>query len=90
MEEKGPTGMLSLDQLLQILGECSGDEQITAQGEDVLDREFDALGYDSLVLLETSAQLKHRHDIDIPEDVIRDLKTPRAVLEYVNVPASRD
>ncbi|GAA3501010.1 acyl carrier protein [Streptomyces griseoincarnatus] len=82
--------MLSSDQLLQILSECSGDEQALTQGDDILDREFEVLGYDSLVLLETSAQLKHRYDIDIPEDVIRDLKTPRAVLEYVNVPASRN
>jgi act minimal PKS acyl carrier protein len=79
--------MLSIDQLLQVLSECSGDEQALAQGDDILDREFEVLGYDSLVLLETSAQLKHRYDIDIPEDAIRDLKTPRAVLEYVNVPA---
>ncbi|MDP9607954.1 MULTISPECIES: acyl carrier protein [Streptomyces] len=82
--------MLRIDQLLQILSECSGDEQALAQGEDILDREFEDLGYDSLVLLETTAQLKHLYDIDIPEDVIRDLKTPRAVLEYVNVPASRN
>ncbi|MFE6286294.1 acyl carrier protein [Streptomyces sp. NPDC057877] len=82
--------MLTLDQFLEILAECSGDEQTAARGEALLDREFDALGYDSLVLLETSAQLKHRHRIDIPEDVIRDLKTPRAVLEYVNTPAAHD
>ncbi|MEU3194064.1 acyl carrier protein [Streptomyces sp. NPDC006992] len=82
--------MLSLDQLLEILTECSGDQQAAAHGEEVLDREFDMLGYDSLVLLETSAQLKHRYDIDIPEDVIRDLRTPRAVLDYANVPAERD
>ncbi|MDF4248948.1 acyl carrier protein [Streptomyces sp. WMMB303] len=82
--------MLSLDQLMEILTECSGDQQAAAHGEEVLDREFDMLGYDSLVLLETSAQLKHRHDIDIPEDVIRDLRTPRAVLDYANVPAERD
>ena len=82
--------MLRIDQLLPILSECSGDEQALAQGEDILDREFEDLGYDSLVLLETTAQLKHLYDIDIPEDVIRDLKTPRAVLEYVNVPASRN
>lgn len=81
--------MLSIDQFLQILSECSGDEQAVAQGDDILDREFEVLGYDSLVLLETSAQLKHRYGIDISEDVIQDLKTPRAVLEYVNAPASR-
>ncbi|CAM5606747.1 Actinorhodin polyketide synthase acyl carrier protein [Streptomyces alboniger] len=79
--------MLTEDQLLQILSECSGDEALLAQGEDILDREFEALGYDSLVLLETSAQLKHRHGIDIPEDMIRELTTPRAILAYVNVPA---
>lgn len=81
--------MLNLDQLLQILSECSGDDQATAH-DDVIDREFDELGYDSLVLLEMTAQLKHRYDIDIPEDAIRDLKTPRAVLDYVNVPANQD
>jgi act minimal PKS acyl carrier protein len=81
--------MLSSNQLLQILSECSGDEQALTQGDDILDREFEILGYDSLVLLETCAQLKHRYDVDVPEDVISGLKTPRAVLDYVNLPADR-
>lgn len=81
--------MLSADQLLLVLAECSGEEEIRARGEAVLDQEFEILGYDSLVLLETSAQLKHRYGLDIPEDVIRDLSTPRAVLEYVNTSVER-
>ncbi|MEV5981896.1 acyl carrier protein [Streptomyces sp. NPDC052114] len=78
--------MLTLEDLRLILAECAGEDPQELSGEDISDRPFEELGYDSLVLLETSAQLKHRHGVDIPEDVVRELKTARAILEYANAP----
>ncbi|BCK72920.1 actinorhodin polyketide synthase acyl carrier protein [Streptomyces libani subsp. rufus] len=82
--------MLTLEQLRLVLAECAGEDLENLPLDDINDRTFEDLGYDSLVLLETSAQLKHRCGTDIPEDVIRDLKTPRAVLEYVNASAAAE
>ncbi|WP_399931708.1 acyl carrier protein [Streptomyces kanamyceticus] len=79
--------MISLEELRLILAECAGEEPEESAGEDFADRPFEELGYDSLVLLETSAQLKHRHGVDIPEDVIRELKSARAVLDHIRTTA---
>lgn len=82
--------MLTLDDLRQVLEECAGEnEALHTDGDDGFsDVEFAELGYDSLALMETSAALKKRYGIDIPEDRLPELETPRALVDYANNPSS--
>jgi act minimal PKS acyl carrier protein len=82
--------MLTFEQLHQTLVDCAGEDEDVVLGPDSLDRDFADLGYDSLALLETSAQLKSRYGIDISEDTIRDLRTPRALLDHANALPARE
>ncbi|MCO1575098.1 acyl carrier protein [Crossiella sp. SN42] len=76
--------MLTLDQLREVLTQCAGaDEGVNLDG-DILDQDFLELGYDSLALIETTAELRRRFGIEIPEDLVNELETPRAMLDYVN------
>jgi minimal PKS acyl carrier protein len=78
-------GELSLGELVVLLRECAGeDEEIDLTGE-IMDEPFDELGYDSLALFNTVGRLEREHGIRLPEDVVSEAKTPRALLREVNV-----
>lgn len=75
---------MSLDDLIEILRACAGaDEDVTLDGS-VVDTPFDELGYDSLALLETASQVKRRFGVEIGDDEIGELATPRDLLDRVN------
>lgn len=76
--------MLTLDQLSQILVQCAGENESIQLDDQILDRDFTELGYDSLALLETSAQLKRQFGIDIADEDIGELTTPRLMLKHAN------
>jgi act minimal PKS acyl carrier protein len=52
--------------------------------EDAPDVRFDELGYDSLALLETYSHIKRAYRIEITEDEMNILGTPRAFVDFVN------
>lgn len=55
---------------------------------DILDTPFAELGYDSLALLEITGQVKREFSIEIPEEEVGDLETPRQAIESINQRAS--
>ncbi|MFE6984880.1 acyl carrier protein [Streptomyces griseus] len=74
----------SLDDLKRILLEGAGaDEGIDLDG-DILDTEFESLGYESLALLETGGRIEREYGITLDDSALTDAATPRALLDAVN------
>ncbi|MFD0039109.1 acyl carrier protein [Streptomyces anulatus] len=75
----------SLDDLKRILLEGAGaDEGVDLDG-DILDTEFESLGYESLALLETGGRIEREYGITLDDSALTDAATPRALLAAVNV-----
>ncbi|MFE2286521.1 phosphopantetheine-binding protein [Streptomyces sp. NPDC059443] len=78
------TQQFTLDDLRRILLEGAGaDEGVDLDG-DILDVQFEALGYESLALLETGSRIEREYRIVLDEDLLTDADTPRALIEVVN------
>jgi act minimal PKS acyl carrier protein len=74
----------TLADLRRILREGAGaDEEVDLDG-DILDREFDALGYESLALLETGGRIEREYDITLDDSMLSGATTPKALIEAVN------
>jgi act minimal PKS acyl carrier protein len=67
-----------------VLAACAGESDNNPWGEDVLDWDFDDLGYDSLALMESSTRIAQEYNVHIPDEHITELRTPRQLLNFVN------
>ncbi|MDR3031698.1 acyl carrier protein [Kitasatospora cineracea] len=74
----------TLDELKTILLEAAGVAEGVDLDGDILDTEFDVLGYESLALLETGSVIEREYGISLDEEAIGDARTPRAFIEVVN------
>ena len=74
---------ITLDDLKRVLTEGAGSAESGLDG-DVLDMEFEDLGYDSLALLETAARISREYGVVVDDDAATSAATPRAFLELVN------
>ncbi|MEV1040828.1 acyl carrier protein (plasmid) [Streptomyces sp. WC2508] len=79
-----PAELFTLADLKQILLEAAGVEEGIDFDGDVLDTEFEALGYESLALLETGGRIERAYGIDLDDDVLTNAVTPRALIGIVN------
>jgi act minimal PKS acyl carrier protein len=79
-----PTPALTLDDLRRILRECAGETDTVDLDSDILDVEFEQLGYDSLALLETAGQIGDEYGVELDDDIATSARTPRELLEAVN------
>lgn len=52
--------------------------------EQAPDQPFDELGYDSLALLETHSRIHRDYGVEISEDDLSEVKTPRELVDLVN------
>ena len=75
---------LTLDDLRRILVSCAGENDDLDLNGDILDSPFQDLGYDSLALMETVARIQREYGIDVSDDDMAEVETPRALLEIVN------
>lgn len=75
---------LTIDDLRRILIEAAGADDETDLSGDILDTSFEDLGYDSLALMESAAKIKQEYGVDLSDDAIGDVETPRALLDLVN------
>jgi minimal PKS acyl carrier protein len=80
---------LTVDQLVQTLRECAGEDEPESLSVAVLDVPFDDLGYDSLAVLNTVRQIEADHGIELGDDILDVTPTPRALLEAVNLRLAR-
>ncbi|WP_326613603.1 acyl carrier protein [Streptomyces scopuliridis] len=79
-----PATPFTIDDLKSILREGAGaDEGVDLDG-DILDAEFDALGYESLAMLETAGRIEREYGISLDEEIFADVRTPRALIALVN------
>ncbi|MFJ4342469.1 acyl carrier protein [Streptomyces sp. NPDC088915] len=76
--------VFTLDDLTRILREGAGANDATALDGDILDTDFEALGYDSLALLETGGRIEREFGVTLEDEVFTDNRTPRALVEAVN------
>jgi act minimal PKS acyl carrier protein len=78
------SAQLSLDDLLRFLRECAGEDETVDLTGDILDTGFDDLGYDSLALFNTVGAIERVCDLQLPDGVVSEAKTPRALLTLIN------
>lgn len=74
----------TIDDLKQTVDACLGSETATLLDGKVIDERFDELGYDSLAVYEFVTRLQDELSIAISDDDVDTLKTPRAVIDFVN------
>lgn len=76
---------LTLDGLKDALRAAAGEaESLDDTSADLLEVPFSELGYDSLAVMETTAQVERTFGVELPEEEAAELKTPREYLEFVN------
>ncbi|WP_353945705.1 acyl carrier protein [Streptomyces sp. HUAS MG91] len=74
----------TLDDLKRILREGAGaDEGVDLDG-DIIDTDFESLGYESLAMLETGGRIEREFGVTLDDDTLTDARTPRALIETVN------
>jgi minimal PKS acyl carrier protein len=75
---------VTIEDLNRILRESAGtDENVDLDGE-ILDTDFDVLGYDSLALLETAARITREYGVTLDDEAAISARTSRRFLEVVN------
>ncbi len=78
------TPQFTFEDLRRILFEGAGAaEGVTASG-DTVDTTFEALGYDSLALLETGSRIEREFAITLDESAVTQAVTPRDLIAVVN------
>ncbi|GAA2062595.1 MULTISPECIES: acyl carrier protein [Streptomyces] len=79
-----PAHKFTLDDLKRVLREGAGaDEDVDLDG-DILDSDFESLGYESLALLETGSRIEREFDISLADETLTEARTPRDLLTAVN------
>lgn len=79
-----PDQTIDLADLRRILREAAGvDHDVDLDG-DMLDTEFDALGIDSLAVMETAAKITREYGVEIDDDELTQATTARLLLDLVN------
>jgi act minimal PKS acyl carrier protein len=78
------TTPFTLDDLRRILLEAAGEEEGVDLTGDIIDTEFQALGYESLALLETGSRIEREYDISLEDSALTDAVTPRGLIDIVN------
>ncbi|MFF5639799.1 phosphopantetheine-binding protein [Streptomyces sp. NPDC012825] len=74
-----------LGDLKRILKEGVGaDESVDLEG-DILDVDFEALGYESLAMLETGTRIEREFGVVLTDETLTETTTPRRLIEAVNV-----
>lgn len=74
----------TLAALKRILREVAGADEAVDLDADILDTDFQDLGYDSLALLEAGSRIQREYAVTLDDSVVTDATTPRALVEMVN------
>jgi act minimal PKS acyl carrier protein len=84
MPSSPSSNAFTLDDLRRILREAAGaDEGVDLDG-DILGTEFEALGYESLALLETGGRIEREYGITLDDDTLAEARTPGQLVDAVN------
>jgi act minimal PKS acyl carrier protein len=74
----------TLEDLVDLTRTHAGEAEEGVLDGDIVDVLFTHLGYDSVALMEVLSQIKHQFGIDLADDAVEGMRTPRAVIEKVN------
>ncbi|SDW70065.1 act minimal PKS acyl carrier protein [Amycolatopsis xylanica] len=74
----------TLEALIAALREAAGEDEAGGLGGDILDTDFDELGYDSLALFNTVGKIERELGISLPDETVGEATTPRLLLRSVN------
>ncbi|MEU6844690.1 acyl carrier protein [Streptomyces sp. NPDC046716] len=74
----------TLNELRTVLLEAAGTDEDVDLAGDILDTDFEQLGYESLALLETAGRIERTHGIALDEEALADARTPRQLIDLVN------
>ncbi|MFL6162188.1 MAG: acyl carrier protein [Jatrophihabitantaceae bacterium] len=78
------TRLIELPDLRRILLEGAGAVQGVDLGDEILDSNFEDLGYDSIAIMETAARISREYGIAIDDESLLSARTPRLLLDLVN------
>ncbi|HZG06044.1 MAG TPA: acyl carrier protein [Streptomyces sp.] len=81
--------LMTIDDVRRILVQCAGEDDSVDLEGDIAHRSFEDLGYDSLALMESAAQIKQEFGVVVPDDEITEVKTPQELVDLVNGLAAR-
>ncbi|WP_181785810.1 phosphopantetheine-binding protein [Streptomyces phytophilus] len=79
-----PDKVFTLDDLKRILIAGAGADEAVDLDGDILQQRFDALGYESLALLETLSRIENEFDIALDDGVLTEESTPAQLIDAVN------
>jgi act minimal PKS acyl carrier protein len=74
----------TIDDLVQILRECAGEDESVDLDGDIAGTSFEDLGYDSLALFNTISRIERDQAIKLDDNTVVEAKTPRDLLQVVN------
>jgi act minimal PKS acyl carrier protein len=75
--------VFGLEDLKRILREGAGVSDVADLDGEILDTEFEQLGYESLALLETLGRIERELDITLDDSTLSESPTPRALIAAV-------
>jgi acyl carrier protein len=78
------TQTMKFDDLRAVLIKAAGAAENVDLGDDLMDADLYAIGYDSLALMEMAALIKQRFSVSISDDEVTELRTFRLILDRVN------
>jgi act minimal PKS acyl carrier protein len=78
------TKLFTLEDLKRTLLEAAGVAEGVDLNGDILDTEFEVIGYESLALLEAGSLIEREYDISLDEEAAGEANTPRAFIDVVN------
>lgn len=79
-----PQTVMGLSDLRRMLAESAGVSQGVDLDGDIVDADFQELGYDSIVVMEVAARITSRYGIPIDDEALGEARTPRLLLDLVN------
>ena len=74
---------MTIDELREFVRACLGEDG-PGEEADFVAATFEALGCDSLALLELSAVIAHQFDVRVPDGALAPTMTPRDAVTLVN------
>ncbi|MDX3644651.1 acyl carrier protein [Streptomyces sp. MB09-02B] len=74
----------TIDDLKRILLEGAGADEAVDLDGDILDADFEELGYESLALLETGGRIEREYGILLDDEIFTDNRTPRTLVVAIN------
>ncbi|MGP4046381.1 methyltransferase [Streptomyces sp. 2A115] len=74
----------TLEELIELIETHAGEPDEGELDVTVVDVLFQELGYDSIRLLEVISQIKQRYGLDLAEEILAEMRTPRQILDAIN------